>query len=471
MRQNSRLAGAYSAPLRQWWYLGSIIVPIALLVGLLFVGLWQEWSARQQVSALLAQRKQRGEPTDNESLAQQFDAKTDHARALRLQRLADAAISIERLYEVAMLSEKWDDIGKLVPPNEEWKMTPVLESYSRDAQPIVAEAREILASAEPIWIPIIFQDYETLLAGAQTTRSIVRVLAYEARAAYHAGDHQRVIDTLALIPKLADAIDYQNFLVTELVRIALIGVHHGLVRESLSHDYWSVDEIALLTQQLEPTAGREEAWRSTIASEAAMAGSFLGIDDGTVMGHYDGMNMNAIAPFGFAPSQQLQLLNAFEQWAEQPSDFESGETDRERWKDDGGLQRMHTSTSLLAVPIANGDVVCGVVWPSSQAYTRAQARTHRERRWTRCALAIKQFQIQQQRWPKSLEELTQVGLTRSDWMAKPDMPFGYQVATDNSHALLWTNAPDGSDAPIEAVPPSTIEKHDRYLDMMEATIR
>lgn len=202
-----------------------------------------------------------------------------------------------------------------------------------------------------------------------------------------------------------------------------------------------------------------------------MAGSFLGINDGRVMGRYDGMNMNAIAPFGFAPSQQLQLLNAFEQWAKQPIDFESGELNRESWKDRELQQRMHANRSLLAVPIANGDLAFGVVWPSTQAFAAAYTRSYRERRWTRCALAIKQFQLQQERWPTSLEELTQVGLTRSDWMAKPNMPFGYQVATDNSHALLWTDAPDGKNAPIEPVPPSTIEKHEGYLDVMEATIR
>jgi hypothetical protein len=113
-----------------------------------------------------------------------------------------------------------------------------------------------------------------------------------------------------------------------------------------------------------------------------------------------------------------------------------------------------------------------MLYPAVNAAAATYARNERETRWTLTAVAIKEFQLQRQRWPDSLDELTSVGLSASDWMATDSDAFGYQISDDDGEAILWTTPTDGTPlgATLLPQPPSDYETDPVRLEQMEVRI-
>lgn len=453
-------------PPRQWLYLGLAVGPVLALMALLGFSVISESKAKRQLDVLTTQTRRHGVPLGNASTALDFDRRTDQTRAVRWQNVVHAAMALENTYWIPMVSDKWEDWEQVVPPEVDWKMAPALKKYSRHASPIVAELRDVLdGSDEPIWSPILFADFETLLPGIQNSRIVARMLAYDFRAAYHAGNHQQAIESLGLIPGAAGAVDYQNFLVVDLVHISLLGMHRLLIRESLNHEYWTIEDIERLRKQLAPIANVNERWNRSMTSELAMMLEAIGID-----GQAPRMvGVTQVTPMPISPVHQLAVLQRIEHFKTVPVNLDSGESSGVGLSEEA-MRAYRSSVSLTSIPFATMEPWAALLTPAYDSYISAYARLLRERRWTLCALAIKEFQLRFERWPTSLDGLTRVGLSRPDWSVTANTPFGYRVAKDGSHVLLWTLSPVNST--MESEPPSTLEEHrdGNYLDQMQVRI-
>src|SRR5690606_30729517 len=123
-----------------------------------------------------------------------------------------------------------EDYRDVVAPDQPWDAEGVAKRYSVDAQAILSELEELLAKPATVWQPIIFDDYQTLLPELQQTRSLARLLTTEFAVAYHSGDHERALHSLSLMRQVAEAFDWQMFLVGDLIHLAHLGHHRGLIR-------------------------------------------------------------------------------------------------------------------------------------------------------------------------------------------------------------------------------------------------
>ena len=74
--------------------------------------------------------------------------------------------------------------------------------------------------------------------------------------------------------------------------------------------------------------------------------------------------------------------------------------------------------------------------PAISAYAEAFDRDEIGRRLTYTAIAIKRFQLKNQRWPKSVSELSGIGLVATDWTTSDGQAFGYEVG--DGQAYLWS---------------------------------
>ena len=95
------------------------------------------------------------------------------------------------------------------------------------------------------------------------------------------------------------------------------------------------------------------------------------------------------------------------------------------------------------------------------AAVEAMVRHEDWRRLTRTAIAVKQFQQQEGRWPTRLAELNKVSLVPTDWTTVSYGTLGYDV--DGETAWVWSY-PDK----LESVPPQRPEYTVQELDMREA---
>ena len=113
--------------------------------------------------------------------------------------------------------------------------------------------------------------------------------------------------------------------------------------------------------------------------------------------------------------------------------------------------------TINGIPFAYSDAPLGFLVNNYATLSAAFAMQAMDRRWTVTAVALQQYRLSEGRWPKDLAELRSVGLSRSDWLAIGDQPFGYRVEGDPPAAILWTIPPDGLATNDPAVPPGPSE--------------
>ena len=77
--------------------------------------------------------------------------------------------------------------------------------------------------------------------------------------------------------------------------------------------------------------------------------------------------------------------------------------------------------------------------PAYEALASAFLRNANDRRFTRTVLALRQFRVQQGRWPESLAELSRIGLPQSATQAFDGGPFAYEV-DQQDQAILFNTA-------------------------------
>ena len=74
-------------------------------------------------------------------------------------------------------------------------------------------------------------------------------------------------------------------------------------------------------------------------------------------------------------------------------------------------------------------------------YARRCERCESSRRLTRTALAIKQYQLENQRWPATLSEISEVKLLKSDRTALAGGLLEYRIAPDGKSSFIGTSEP------------------------------
>lgn len=476
-RLNDGLHSVMQSASRERWYLTGLCLPIVALAGLTAYGLWRETQAQHQVDTLLTHYQQQGVPMGNESLRVAYDERANMNVAARWQRVADAASALEANFTQELVLRNVDDLDRLVPPGEPWAISPAMDRLQQQAEPVIKEIKGLVQAEQPAWDPMIFMGFETVYAAAGKSRNIARVLSYVSRDAFHRGDHQKTIETLALIPQVADAYDSQLFLISDLVYIAIRSVHSSFIRESLASDYWTVEELQELKQQLPPIEDVEERWQQMVMSEVAGMRASLGISDEDSSRHRVYSNQMVGLLYG-SPVTRWGLLADLRRSFVTVDEFGVHVRPRGNRYQQSALN-PESESSLFSVPFASAAPIYAMYSPAYEAAANAYTRMIRDRRWTLCGLAIKEFQLKNKRWPTTLDELSVVGISKTDRSAFPNVPFGYRVAEDESYVLLWTASPvrsastpasDSGFEIIELEPPSTIKKHKDSIDSIEMRI-
>lgn len=395
---------------RRWWRLSTILLlaPFLLLViAGTFLGI-RELIASRELQQRLQGYRNRGIPIDDATMEADFEARTSKQYTKQwseITRACNAAVGN---------SSDLPIIGSgSIPPSliqeQKWEQAEQVNEFLERVQPILQKLHSMPVGEKPVWQPIVFEGFGTLLPQLQDSRTIQRLLTLDFYYALHKKDRHRALQDLESMSKVAAAYDWSNCLVADLVNMALEGMLYNQIQQGLSADLWQAEDMPKLAGFLKSEHNIQDKWPQLIASERAMALSSLGIT--SAQRYSDAQEPLAVNYFSRFPSVRLSLLKDYERLETKP------------------LQASTTQdSSFLFAYFA----------PACSQMIEAYDRQEDERRIMLIGLAIKEFQLKHNRWPETLTELEQSQLGQvKQWQSVKAGEFGYVVNNDTNIAYIW----------------------------------
>ncbi len=438
----NRLPAASYAGHREFTTLAMLLTPLLTMVVLFAVGIVMEIRAESEVEKLLLQHRGEGLRTSQHALIVAFDQRTsrDHADRWRDALLASSEL-VNRFFQLKEAIGDQDD--HLVGPGEPWEAGPLMTQFANEAAPTIALVERLVQDPNPFWRPLMIDGISISLPDLHKSRSFARILTAEFRVAVHQGDHDRALRALRLILDVSNAFDWEVALVGETIRIAIIGQHRSMIQESLAIGFWQdAEHLSELREQLSRRDDLDERWKRVANAETGMLFSELfGDPEADQQQRNDPGDLVKLFPFKVSPSLKLQFLKQLPY----RHDFSGAGTnqylkriDREEQQREESLIGSNAS-SLVAVPYGIWGFLANQFLVSESYYASAFTRFEFNRKIILTAVAIKQFQVKENRWPEKLNELSAVGLSASQWSVEPGVPIGYQISDDRSSVNLWAN--------------------------------
>jgi hypothetical protein len=441
---------------RRFGWLGLLALPLGIFsLALIGVGV-REWQASRRLEDELARIRAAGLPTDDATMSQWFQqaTRTEGTAAWgELLRLAGGSALPSAAFEALPY------IGNAQPPTViepggNWPEEPLVTEFLSWMRPVIEQLHDARDYPTPVWQPIEFQGFQTLLEELQESRSLIRLLQVEVEHALHHGEAERALRGLNSMRGVAEAFDWEICLVADLVHRALVGVHQSMILRSLACDLWTEEHLDQLLEQLGPPIEADGKWQRVFAGERAMTASAL-------MNPASQLDLGQGSPFWLLvklPSQREAWIRAYDAM------LAVGEGPL-----DGLLDRARELEASWQVSRPNGRgsffdltrVQVSLFFPALEAYANAFVRSENGRRLARTALAVKKYHLRNGTWPTELQQLEQVGLKASDWRIVSGEPLGYQV--DGAVAYVW--GPDWQEPQqgkaIRAQPPNLDDEEDR----------
>lgn len=451
-------------------YLIFAIAPLVGLFGILAVATAQQ----RALASSLQHRIDSGEvPLGNDSLSEQFARDTSDANTAAWSDVLLAALAIER--SRAPDIDVDDSSGKPLdmPQDPLLKLTKQVTEAEvqrmKRAAPVIAAIDRLSQDSSPVWQNTVFNSFDTSLEVLQDSRVLSRLLTDECRVAIATDDQDRAFDAMRMMPAVADAMQQDFCIVTDLVSSALHGQHRTVIQESLEIGFWDdVQALHRIADQLADDRDHQQRWQKNLRGELAMLMQVLHASPDDLLGTSVVHPLSAF-PFGIAPAMQWEFLDGYDRVIAL-----QGAGTRQHVKRVSQEETQFVSSDVrlanwAAFPFATSQPIKAMVLPAVQGYATAIARGEQERIWTLTALAIKAYQIREGRWPLSLAELES---DASDPIANIDLeanPMGYQVAADSVVAYLWINSRSGSQ--LSATPPMHNPNDPRQQEDLTIAIR
>lgn len=412
----------------KWIGLVSLLPIFILFVFFAFI-VYRESVASSDLKQKLADMRQSGEPYDNDSMAKFFE-KLSHKEGTS----AWSEVLAMGKASTAVLPPSTDlpIVGaRLLPfdlrPGSEWPDEPRVAEFLQEIRPIIKRIQMAGEFPKPVWMPIKFDGFLTLLEPVQESRNLARILELDAVHALYQKEGERALHDIVAMGCVADAFDWRFCTVGNLVSFAIHGMQVGTINRSLGMDVWSEEQLLALSAQVDRPYDVAKAWNAASSGERAMANTSL--DNLQSLGSPE-FRDNPFFKLPVLPSTKLAVLRAYEEW--------------QHCADAGESRLGERAHQVASTMFANGvfrisDMYLVNLMPGIESYAFAFHRKEMFRRLTYTSLAVKRFQMKNKRWPKRLSELSDVGLLLDDWTTSNHQTFGYEV--ENDGAYVWSYEP------------------------------
>jgi len=261
---------------RRRWLLLLVLLPLALGAIAIAVLGFTEYRSARAVTAEIARLQAAGEPVDNESLARWFQANTSQAGTAAWREIL---VAVEHVSSgEAVNSFPFIGTGELpkdLVPGGDWPDEPRIAEFLQEVRPLIAQIERAGQYPTPVWQPIVFDSFATLLPELQASRAIVRLLRLEVEHALYHRDTERALRGLAAMENRAAAFAWDFCMVPDLFGIALRTVHRDAIRQSLAETAWEPSQLDQLLAQVAAPRDVTTRWQRIIAGERAMTLALL----------------------------------------------------------------------------------------------------------------------------------------------------------------------------------------------------
>ncbi|MGB7346696.1 MAG: hypothetical protein WBD20_20915 [Pirellulaceae bacterium] len=421
-------------------HLAAVLLPIAiLLVTVALASLsWQKHE--QELHAALSEVSRDGQGIGHATVVRLHDAETSKEDVATWKEILAASQAHDQQFGAPFTWTRDDDDSYefLVSPGETWEAGQIVHVYAENAKPILAKIETLLNSDETIWMPLVAESFYTNLSEVQHSRSVARLLRYVFLDAIHHGDNETALMTIKASHRLFGPKQKSLFLVGQLVQQACYSVMLKDLQLSLAVDVWTDEQLAEIESILSRPMNWDQRWASCVQSEIE---SFLPIlADGKIESRLHGTNL-PLESFKLAPSSFISIIRRQQQLMETPSALSDRDVDKihDVFRSQEYFASDIAADRLLQLPMMSSEWIAGLVTPAYGALAGAFCRNANDHRFTRTLLAVRKFEHEFDRWPESLDELSRVGLPRSETQTFDGGSFATEV-DENGQMVVYDQA-------------------------------
>ena len=393
-----------------------VLVLFAVISAVFALGMLvrRERQAALQVHQIVAALREQGRPVDDASAEAWFARHASAAGTAAWHEVIQLVRGQANPAGLPIVGET--DLPDQLVPGGAWPEEPRVADYLQQARPILAKLDAASQFPTPVWQPLQFKGFQTILAPLNHARSVARLAALEVEdAAYHA-DAQRTLRGLRLMKSVSDAFDWQNSAVSELVHLALAQMHMQSVRRTLNARLWDEADVDALIEQVGLPLDVKAHMRNTMSGERGLVLATLDDDENGLLNVLDLERFKATGSAAILlrlPSSRLEYLRTAERLVHLA---------------DSGLDALSDAAAAEDRQIAeSSNPITLAVAPAASAFANALLRHECQRRITQMALAVKKYQLQHDTWPQNASDLERVGLDMTNCVNLDGNPFAYSA--------------------------------------------
>jgi len=222
------------------------------------------------------------------------------------------------------------------------------------------------------------------------------------------------------------------------------GIKLGSVRRTLTHCAWDESQLAAIRELMSAEKDLAAPWRESLSNERALALAALDqVESIRILSKMTG-NEHTFSDEPVMPSDVQLLMEYYNDLIAASGDSIL------QWK-----KRAEEIERDLNANHRNS--VAGMILPATAQTIASGINIEETRRWTLVAVALRQYHLQEGKWPQQLSDLDAVGLVFDDYSNMRGELFGYEV--DGETAYLWKR-PYNSSGEIRISPTRPIEQED-----------
>ena len=426
---------------RGWGTLPIVLgLPFVLLLLSVCRFVRNEYIASLQLQKEVAAIRNSMLPFDNLSLSRYFFNTASHEQSTAWRDVLVALEPVDQWARDASKTYKPNtsyDIELLPAPGADgqvdWPDAASFEEYSNEVQPIISRIEELTRDPKPTWQPLDFQGFSTRLPDAHQSQTISRMLAVEFCHAVYIKNSDRALRALRLDAASMVVYDWQVFSMADSITCLRKVSLFQQIRESLAHDIWAQEQLDSISEIVGPEPDLAGRWYRTLATDRAMLLTSMDANSGALLSTYSWNRKKGT----ILASSQLELLKLATRNMDAGNGGYQGLADRVRASN---LQFNIRSSKFLSFLWGEKEQQeWRGVFGFRDYYAMQCERCESSRRLTRTALAIKQYQLENQRWPATLSELSEAKLFKSDRTALAVGLFEYRIAPDGKSSFIGTS--------------------------------
>ncbi len=333
-------------------------------------------------------------------------------------------------------------------PGQPWAHAEDVAEFLEQWSSLRKDIHEVTEQTESIWTYTEFDSFSTLLPYIQSTRSVARLLTLEHLDALRRNDREQAYHSLLGLIGVARAIETEPLMVSQLVHLATLGVAQQQLKLSLEADMLDDQQLHTILNQLQQIPPFGDRFRWAIYGERAMVLPAFenpsSLDDS--LPATGARPIDALAALEVYAGMEAIDTDSLESFMADTMGVEQNFTQRQEQA--GLLRKYDTLLTNLVVP------ALGAV---STAYTRLEMQT----RIAKTAIGLRLYEHRFDRWPLSLDELSQLDTDLGSLQPLGPQPFGFRIV--DGEAVLWgfDIHSGATQVPNEPIDLDTLEEYER----------